>query len=143
MHMIVEQRGCFVSKHQGRLRVEKDKQRLKETDADFLIHRLAERTETQKSGHPPKRMTGSQSIGSPSALQQCMRMRFAPSVPRRCQSIGLRLATIAARCGSRNGASTTFSPSVATSSSTPNPGPSEAISNRMPFGSRKYRLRNQ
>jgi CRISP-associated protein Cas1 len=30
MHLIVEQRGCFVSKHQGRLRVEKDKQRLAE-----------------------------------------------------------------------------------------------------------------
>lgn len=30
MHLIVEQRGCFVSKHQGRLRVEKDKQRLDE-----------------------------------------------------------------------------------------------------------------
>ena len=63
--------------------------------------------------------------------------------PGGCQSIGLRFATIAARCGSRNGASTTFSPSVAASSSTVNPGPSEAISNRMPLGSRKYRLRNQ
>ena len=30
MHLIVEQRGVFVSKHQGRLRVEKDKQRLAE-----------------------------------------------------------------------------------------------------------------
>ncbi len=30
MHLIVEQRGSFVSKHQGRLRVEKDKQRLAE-----------------------------------------------------------------------------------------------------------------
>jgi hypothetical protein len=30
MHLIVEQHGCFVSKHQERLRVEKDKQRLAE-----------------------------------------------------------------------------------------------------------------
>ncbi len=30
MHLIVEQYGVFVSKHQGRLRVEKDKQRLAE-----------------------------------------------------------------------------------------------------------------
>lgn len=59
------------------------------------------------------------------------------------QSIGLRLATIAARCGSRKGANTIFSPSVAGSSSTAKPGPSEAISNRMPFGSWKYTLRNQ
>lgn len=30
MHLIVEQIGCFISKHQGRLRVEKDKERLAE-----------------------------------------------------------------------------------------------------------------
>jgi aryl-alcohol dehydrogenase-like predicted oxidoreductase/predicted kinase len=61
----------------------------------------------------------------------------------RDQSIGLRFARICCRCGSRNGGSTTFSPSVAESSSTANPGPSVAISNRTPFGSRTYRLRNQ
>src|SRR5688500_12811931 len=59
------------------------------------------------------------------------------------QSMGLRLATISVRCGSRNGGSTIFSPRVSASSSTPNPGPSVAISNSTPFGSRKYRLRNQ
>src|SRR5690349_11180464 len=53
------------------------------------------------------------------------------------QSIGLRFATIWSRCGSRNGASTTFSPSVRASSSTVKPGPSVAISKRIPFGSRK------
>ncbi len=56
-------------------------------------------------------------------------------------SMGFSFATIAARCGSRKGGSTTFSPSVAGSSSTAKPGPSVAISNRIPFGSRKYRLR--
>ena len=30
MHLIAEQHDCFVSKHQGWLRVEKDKQRLTE-----------------------------------------------------------------------------------------------------------------
>ena len=53
------------------------------------------------------------------------------------QSIGLRLAMICARWDSRNGGSTTFSPSVAASSSTPKPGPSVAISNSTPLGSRK------
>jgi AraC-like DNA-binding protein len=53
------------------------------------------------------------------------------------QVIGLSAARIAARRGSRNGGSATCSPSVAGSSSTANPGPSVAISNRMPLGSRK------
>src|SRR5204863_1523416 len=51
--------------------------------------------------------------------------------------------SISLRRPSRNGGSTSFSPSRSIGSSTPKPGPSEAISNRMPFGSRKYRLRNQ
>ena len=55
----------------------------------------------------------------------------------RRQSIGLSLPTISARRDSRKGGNTTFSPSVASLSSTPKPGPSDAISNRMPFGSRK------
>ncbi len=45
--------------------------------------------------------------------------------------------SIAARRGSRNGGSANFSPSVASGSSVAKPGPSVAISNRMPFGSRK------
>ena len=53
------------------------------------------------------------------------------------QSIGFRFATISVRRGSRKGGSTTFSPSVAISSSTPKPGPSVAISKSTPFGSRK------
>ena len=57
--------------------------------------------------------------------------------------MGLRAATICWRRGSRNGGSTTFSPSVAASSSTAKPGPSLAIYNRRPLGSRKNRLRNQ
>src|SRR5205085_7926791 len=52
-------------------------------------------------------------------------------------------ASISVRRPSRNGGSTSFSPSLSIGSSTPKPGPSEAISNKMPFGSRKYRLRNQ
>jgi hypothetical protein len=57
------------------------------------------------------------------------------------QSMGFSFATISARRGSRNGGSATCSPSVSTFSSTAKPGPSDAISNTMPFGSRKYRLR--
>ena len=53
------------------------------------------------------------------------------------QSIGSSAATIAARRGSRKGGSATWSPSVAGSSSTAKPGPSVAISNSTPFGSRK------
>ncbi len=41
------------------------------------------------------------------------------------------------RLGSRNGGSTRLSPSLSSGSSTAKPGPSVAISNRMPFGSRK------
>jgi len=51
--------------------------------------------------------------------------------------------SISARLGSRNGGSASFSPSVSIGSSVAKPGPSVAISNRMPFGSRKYRLRNR
>ena len=69
--------------------------------------------------------------------------RAPPPREYRVQSSGLRFAKISSRFGSRNGASTTFSPSVAGSSSTAKPGPSDASSKRMPFGSRKYRLRNQ
>ena len=54
----------------------------------------------------------------------------------RIQSMAFRLATICRRCDSRKGGSTTVSPSVASSSSTPKPGPSLAISNSTPFGSR-------
>lgn len=39
--------------------------------------------------------------------------------------------------GSRNGGRASFSPRLASSSSTAKPGSSEAISKRMPFGSRK------
>jgi hypothetical protein len=52
------------------------------------------------------------------------------------QSIGFRFRTIASRRDSRNGGSTTFCPSVSASSSTAKPGPSVAISNSTPFGSR-------
>ena len=52
-------------------------------------------------------------------------------------------ASICLRCGSRNGGSTSVSPSFSSGSSTAKPGPSVAISNRMPFGSRKYSERNQ
>ena len=41
------------------------------------------------------------------------------------------------RGASRNGGSESFSPSVSSGSSAAKPGPSVAISNRMPFGSRK------
>jgi hypothetical protein len=51
--------------------------------------------------------------------------------------IGFNPASIAARRGSRNGGSASFSPSVASGSSVAKPGPSVAISNRMPLGSRK------
>ena len=50
---------------------------------------------------------------------------------------GLRPASIEARFGSRNGGKARLSPSVSNGSSAVNPGPSVAISNRMPFGSRK------
>jgi hypothetical protein len=56
-------------------------------------------------------------------------------------TIGFKPASICARRGSRNGGSASFSPSVSKGSSVAKPGPSVAISNRMPFGSRKYRLR--
>jgi|GEM_PF-1534205 len=52
-------------------------------------------------------------------------------------SSGSSLATISARRGSRNGGRASFSPRLASSSSTAKPGSSEAISKRMPFGSRK------
>jgi hypothetical protein len=50
---------------------------------------------------------------------------------------GLRPASIEARFGSRNGGKARLSPSVSSGSSAVKPGPSVAISNRMPFGSRK------
>src|SRR5207253_3171494 len=53
---------------------------------------------------------------------------------------GLSPASISARRPSRNGGSDSFSPSVSSGSSVAKPGPSVAISKRMPFGSRKYRL---
>src|SRR6267142_2826455 len=55
--------------------------------------------------------------------------------------IGFSPASICARRGSRNGGSASFSPSVSKGSSVAKPGPSVAISYRMPLGSRKYRLR--
>ena len=51
--------------------------------------------------------------------------------------IGFSPASIAARRGSRNGGSASFSPSVSIGSSVAKPGPSVAISNKMPLGSRK------
>ena len=51
--------------------------------------------------------------------------------------IGFSPASIAALRGSRNGGSASFSPSVSIGSSVAKPGPSVAISNRMPLGSRK------
>ena len=51
--------------------------------------------------------------------------------------IGFSPASISFRRGSRNGGSASFSPSASIGSSVANPGPSVAISNRMPFGSRK------
>jgi hypothetical protein len=51
--------------------------------------------------------------------------------------IGFRPARMRSRWGSRKGGSTTDSPRVAASSSTAKPGPSVAISKRMPLGSRK------
>ena len=50
---------------------------------------------------------------------------------------GLRPASICRRLPSRKGGSESFSPRVASGSSVAKPGPSVAISNRMPFGSRK------
>jgi hypothetical protein len=52
-------------------------------------------------------------------------------------SSGFNPASIWARRDFRNGGSASFSPSVAIGSSVAKPGPSVAISNRMPFGSRK------
>ena len=54
---------------------------------------------------------------------------------------GRRLASICWRFPSRKGGNDSFSPSISNGSSTAKPGPCVAISNRMPFGSRKYRLR--
>jgi hypothetical protein len=51
--------------------------------------------------------------------------------------IGFSPASIAARHGSSNGGSASFSPSASIGSSVAKPGPSVAISNRMPLGSRK------
>ena len=64
-----------------------------------------------------------------SQLALTLQLRFA-------QSSFSRLAIICSRRGSRNGGKTNCSPSVDISSSIPNPGPSVAISNRTPFGSR-------
>ena len=50
---------------------------------------------------------------------------------------GFRPASISLRWLSRNGGSASFSPSLSIGSSAAKPGPSVAISNRMPFGSRK------
>jgi hypothetical protein len=56
-------------------------------------------------------------------------------------TIGFKFSTICSLRCSRNGGSTIDSPRVSGSSSTANPGPSVAISNKIPFGSLKYRLR--
>lgn len=50
---------------------------------------------------------------------------------------GLSFAWISARRGSRNGGSASRSPMLSSGSSTANPGPSVASSNRIPLGSRK------
>jgi hypothetical protein len=63
-------------------------------------------------------------------------LRYA-NPPYNFYPIGFSPFTISARLGSRNGGSASFSPSVAIGSSVAKPGPSVAISNRMPFGSRK------
>lgn len=75
-----------------------------------------------------------QLTGTTERSSQCVhRWRF--------YSIGFNPASICARRGSRNGGNASFWPSVSIGSSVANPGPSVAISNRMPLGSRKYRLR--
>ncbi len=56
---------------------------------------------------------------------------------RTSHSSGFNPASICARRGSRNGGKASFSPSFSIGSSLAKPGPSVAISNRMPFGSRK------
>ena len=53
------------------------------------------------------------------------------------QPSGFSPRSMAARFGSRKGGRASFSPMVSSGSSTSKPGPSVAISNRMPFGSRK------
>jgi hypothetical protein len=81
-------------------------------------------------------------------VDQCPPLRLAPHLPlagggettHAADYTGLSPASISARRGSRNGGSARLSPSESSGSSTAKPGPSEAISKRMPFGSRKYRL---
>ena len=63
-------------------------------------------------------------------------MAFRAPSPYASQS-GFRPASICLRRPSRNGGSESFSPSASSDSSVAKPGPSVAISNRMPFGSRK------
>ena len=63
--------------------------------------------------------------------------RTAAPGKRRRQSIGTRPRSIASRRSSRNGGSDSRCPSVSNGSSTAKPGPSVAISNRLPPGSRK------
>ena len=53
---------------------------------------------------------------------------------------GFSPASIIARLGSRKGGKASRSPNVSLGSSASKPGPSVAISNRIPLGSRKYRL---
>lgn len=64
-----------------------------------------------------------------------------PVVRARCgsrrQSRGFSRASIPARCGSRKGGRDSASPIVSNGSSVAKPGPSVAISNRLPPGSRK------
>lgn len=55
-------------------------------------------------------------------------------------SIGCNFASISLRSFSKNGGNFNVSPNVSISSSIVNPGPSVAISNRIPFDSRKYKL---
>jgi len=56
---------------------------------------------------------------------------------RRSRQSGRKPASICARRGSKNGGKDRDSPKCAETSSVANPGPSVAISNKMPFGSRK------
>ena len=92
---------------------------------------------------PPREAGRVASVASRVGSSQCSPTRppLAATLPASGEGlddqIGFSPASISARRASRNGGSTSFSPSVSIGSSTPKPGPSEAISNRMPFGSRK------
>lgn len=86
-------------------------------------------------------VTGSYLDGFPPVPDGMMREKGPRSALRppsqRDQSSGFSPASIFARRDSRNGGKDSASPMVSNGSSTANPGVSEAISNRLPPGSRK------